>query len=131
MPLFSYPEKVIYSSEANPSQDPVLSGSGLSFSLISCQHSPNPCTQPLGCACFHTSMHLITHVTCYACSVLLPPLLLSELHSRPQYMSLDYLTLGRSHRHLQVAFPQALGTSIVFGRYIYHKTYYIIHLLII
>lgn len=74
---FSYPKKVIYSSVANPSQDPVLPGPGLSFSLISCQRSSNtPRSHVLSppAARFHTSMHLITPAACYACNVLLPPL---------------------------------------------------------
>ena len=131
MPLFSYPEKVIYYSETNPSQAPVLPGSGHSFSFISCQHPqtlPIVCTRPLGFACLH--MHSITHVIGYVCSVLSPSLLL-EFHSRLWYMSLDNLSLGRSYQYFQVGFPQVLGICMILSWYLYPKSYYPIHLLII
>lgn len=68
MPLFSYPEKVIYYSETNPSQAPVLPGSGHSFSFISCQHPqtlPIVCTRPLGLhvyTCIQSLMSLVMFV---------------------------------------------------------------------
>lgn len=83
---FSHPKKVVYSSVANPSQDPVLPGPGLSFSLISCQRSLNPPPSHVlspPAARFHTSVNLITPAACYACNVLLS-LLPQENSTQPQ-----------------------------------------------
>lgn len=123
----------MHSSEANPSQVPIQPSPGLPFSLISCQHSPcTLCSQvhsPLD-ASFHTSTHLI--------SLLLTILATFFSFLWPQWVPLKtpvYViwspTLGRPHWHLQIGFPQPFDISIVLYRYLYHKTYYIIYLLII
>lgn len=111
---FSDPKKEIYSSVANPSQDPVLPGPGLSFSLISCQRSPNtPRAHVLSppAARFHTSMHLITQAACYACSVLLPPLRQENSTQNPHKCHLitrlleDFTDTSRLIFHNLLVFP--------------------------
>lgn len=84
MTLLSYPIKVTFFW----GKVPVLPGPGLSFSLTSCQHSPNTPHNHVSFStytCFQTSMHLITYAAHYTWNIL-------PLFSLPQWIPLK--TLG-------------------------------------